>query len=183
MAMVGSTSVSAQVDGEPLRATFPDSDGRFALMWLPVGTYDLVVTSAGRVNAVLTGVPVTAAGATTIGSQTVRLAPPSAAASAAVGGTVTPSANAEVRALQTLSSGTKMEVAYAGADGTTGAYAMTLPVAAPASVAYAASAPAIAFTSDAQAPGSYTLEARSGSATKSQGITLPVLGAVDFVFP
>lgn len=182
-AIAGTAGVSAQVGGASLRATRPEPDGSFEVSWLPVGTYDLVVTAPGRVNAVMTGVPVTAAGATTIGSQSVRLSPPASAASAAVAGTVTPSTEAAVRALQTLTAGTTMEVGYAGADANSGAYSMTLPLGAPASVAYAASAPSINFTSDLLRAGIYTLEARSGAATKSQELTLPVPGAVDFVFP
>lgn len=180
----GNTGVSAQMGGAPMRSTVPDPvTGRFELAWVPVGTYDLVLTAPGRVNAVMTGVPVTAAGATTVGSDTVRLSPPASAASAAVSGTVTPSADAAVRAVQVLTSGTKMQVGYAGADATTGAYAMTLPLGAPAFVPYAASAAAFGFTSDAPRAGAYTLEARSGSATKSTDLTLPSATPVNFTFP
>jgi hypothetical protein len=179
----GGTGVSAQVGGLQLRATAPDATGRFELAWLPVGNYDLVLTAQGRVHAVMTGVPVTAAGATTIGSTTVRLSPPASAASAAVSGTVTPSADADVRALQTLSSGTKMEVGYAGADSVTGAYSMSLPTGAPVSVAYAAGATSFTFVSDAAQAGKYMLEARSGSAIKTADVTLPVAAPVNFTFP
>jgi Domain of unknown function (DUF4382) len=178
----GTTGVSAQSDGTPLRATVPDVNGRFELAWIPAGTYELVITAQGRVNAVMTGVPVTAAGATTIGGDTVRLSPPASAASAAASGTVTPSTDAAVRALQILTSGTKMEVSYVGADATTGFYGMTLPTGAPASVAYAASAASFTFASDAPKAGQYRLEARSGSATKFTDVTLPS-PAVNFSFP
>ena len=116
LAIAGSADVSAQFQGEAPRFARPDATtGRFELAWVPAGNYELVITAPGRVNAVMTGVPVTAAGATTIGSDTARLAPPAAAASAAVGGAVTPpSADADVRALQTLTGDTKVEVAYAG---------------------------------------------------------------------
>jgi hypothetical protein len=178
----GSTGVSAQVEGLVVKATAPDTTGRFELAWVPTRTYDVVVTAKGRVNAVMTGVPVTSAGATTIGSDTVRLSPPASAASAAASGTITPSADADVRALQILTSGTKMEVGYAGADATTGVYSMTLPTGAPASVAYAASATSFTFASDAPKAGQYRLEARSGSATQSSDVTLPST-PVNFVFP
>jgi len=178
----GGTGVSAQVGGSPVRVTAPDSTGRFELAWVPTGTYDLVVTALGRVNAVMTGVPVTAAGTTTVGSTTVRLSPPASAASAVASGTVTPAADASVRALQILTSGTRMEVGYAGADATTGAFSMTLPTGAPASVAYAASAASFDFTSDIPRAGQYRLEARSGSATKSTDVTLPS-EPVNFTFP
>ncbi len=183
-AIAASAGVSAQVGGEPLRATVPEpATGRFELAWIPVGTYDLVITAPGRVNAVMTGVPVTAAGATTIGSDTVRLSPPASAASAVVSGKVTPSDSADVRALQSLTSSTKMEVGYAGANATTGDYSLTLPTGAPAYVAYAASAPIITFASDAPRAGLYTLQARSGTATQQRDITLPVAAPENFVFP
>ena len=183
-AFAASAGVSAQVGGELLRGTQPDTvTGRFELAWVPVGTYDLVITAAGRVNAVMTGVPVTAAGATTIGSASVWLSPPASAASAPVAGTVTPSDSADVRALQSLTNGTKLEVAYAGANSGTGAYALSLPTGAPAFVAYAASMPAITFASDAPRAGLYTLQARSGTSTQLRDIVLPVVGAENFVFP
>ena len=168
------TSVSAQVGGVPVRSTPPDANGRFELFPIPTGNYDLVITSTGRVNGVMTGVPVTAAGATTIGSTTVRLAPPPSAASAVAvaSGTVTvggsaANSNASVRAVQSLSdSGTKMEVAYANADAASGAYSLRLSTAAPARVAYAASAAAFPFVSDPPAnAGKYRLEASAPNVT------------------
>ena len=183
------TSVSAQVGGVRMRATPPDATGRFELFTIVTGTYDLVVTSTGRVNAVMTGVPVTAAGATTIGSTTVRLAPPTSAASAAASGVITvngSSANtdASVRALQTLTGGTKMEVAYASADAASGVYSMRLPTSAPASVAYAASAASIPFVSDAPRAGKYTFEASApGKPTQtSVEVTLPPDATQNFAF-
>jgi len=183
LAIAGSAEVSAQFQGEAPRAARPDATtGRFELAWMPARTYYLVITAPGRVNAVMTGVPVTAAGMTTIGSDTARLAPPDVADSAAVGGTVTPIDDAEVRALQTLTGGTKqIEVAYAGADATTGAYSMTLPRGALYTVPYVAGATTFTFTPDAATVDKYTLQARSGSNTQIRDITLPVAGPVDFV--
>ena len=166
-----STSVSAQVNGVPIRSTTPADGGRFELFPIPTGNYDLVITSTGRVNAVMTGVPVTAAGATTIGSETVRLAPPASAASAVASGNVTAggsgaNTSASVRAVQSLSTGTKMEVAHANADAASGVYSLRLPTAAPASVAYAASATAFTFASDVPASaGKYRLEATTPTVT------------------
>ena len=54
-----STRVSVQVNGVPVRSTAPESTGRFVLYPVPSGAYDLVVSSGGRVTAVITGVPVT----------------------------------------------------------------------------------------------------------------------------
>ena len=185
LAIAGSADVSAQFQGEAPRFARPDATtGRFELAWVPAGNYELVITAPGRVNAVMTGVPVTAAGATTIGSDTARLAPPAAAASAAVGGAVTPpSADADVRALQTLTGDTKVEVAYAGANATTGAYSMTLPRGALYTAPYVAGATTFTFTPDPATVDKYTLEARSGLSTLMRDITLPVAGPVDFAFP
>jgi len=185
------TTVSAQVDGVPVKSTPPNSDGRFELFPIRTGTYDLVITSSGRVNAVMTGVPVTSAGATTIGSTTVRLAPPASAASAVASGTVTVSGsgvgtNGSVRAVQSLS-GTKMEVGHANADGTTGTYGLRLPTAAPASVAYAASAAAFTFMSDLPATaGKYRLEATTPTVTTPLPYVLTLTGDTTvptFVYP
>jgi hypothetical protein len=160
------TAISAQVDGVPVRATPPDATGRFELFPIRTGTYDLVVTSTGRVNAVMTGVPVTAAGATTVSSETVRIDPPASAASAVVSGTVTSGGpDRQVRAVQALSSGTRMEVGYANPDSTTGTYAMRLATGAPASVAYAINPLSITFASDMPRAGAYRIEASSSGYT------------------
>lgn len=169
------TSVSAQVDGVPVRATPPDPTGRFELFPIRTGTYDLVVTSTGRVNAVMTGVPVTAAGATTVSSETVRIDPPASAASAVVSGAVTGGGNLDrqVRAIQALTSGTWMEVGYASPDATTGAYSMRLTTGAPAGVAYAINPPSITFASDLPRAGAYRIEGSSpGYTTAFEDIML-----------
>jgi hypothetical protein len=175
---VTGTMVSAQVGGVPVRATPPDAGGRFELYPVRTGTYDLVVTAAGHVNAVMTGVPVTAAGATTIGSTTARIDTPKSINSYAASGTIsvngsTIATGGAVRATQTLSGGPIIEVGYSAADATTGAYSMTLPAGAPAMLAYTAGATAFPFSSDGQDPGIYTLEASApGFAIKTSGVTL-----------
>jgi hypothetical protein len=85
-----------------------------------------------------------------------------------------------VRALRILTCGTKMAVGHAGADATMGAYNMTLPTGAPASVAYATNAAKFTFASDTPKAGQDRLEARSNSATKSADDSLP--STADFVF-
>jgi Domain of unknown function (DUF4382) len=184
----GNTGVSAQVDGNVVRATTPDvTTGRFVLPWVPAGTYNIVLTAPGRVNAVMTGVPVTAAGPTTVGSETVRLVPPASPASAAASGlimlgTSTVDTNGVVRALQTAA-GTKMEVGYAAADAASGVYSLSLPTGAPAAVAYAASAASFLFTGDAAQAARYRLEALAGTATTPQGQDVVIPATVNFTFP
>jgi hypothetical protein len=185
----GATLVSAQQGGVIVKSTPPDSTGRFVLYPVPEGTYDLVITAPGRANAVMTGVPVVLSGITAVGSDSARLNPPSSASSYAAKGTITvnpspPSIDAAIRALQAVAGGPTIQAATTFADGASGAYSMTLPTAAPASVAYAASAAAFMFASAASGDGEYTLEATSGGVTKSAPVTLTNADVTrDFTFP
>lgn len=177
-------SVSLQSNGVPVKATSPDATGRFVLYPVPAGTYDLVVTSAGRVTAVMTGVPVVLTAYTYVGSSSVAIAPPAAAsAPRAVTGTVAP-ASATVRALQALTGGPTIEVAWAPVDALTGAFSFSLPIQAPVRTVYAANPAALVFAADAGAAGKYTIEAASAGALKTLPIdvttTVPPLS---FVFP
>jgi hypothetical protein len=52
-----STTVAAQQNGATVRATAPDSTGKFTIPFLAAGTYNLVVVSDGHATAVVTGVP------------------------------------------------------------------------------------------------------------------------------
>ncbi|MDP3824228.1 MAG: DUF4382 domain-containing protein [Burkholderiales bacterium] len=177
-------SVSLQSNGVPVKATSPDATGRFVLYPVPAGTYDLVVTSAGRVTAVMTGVPVVLTAYTYVGSSSVAIAPPAAAsAPRAVTGTVAP-ASATVRALQTLTGGPTIEAAWAPVDALTGAFSFSLPIQAPVRTVYAANPAALVFAADAGAAGKYTIEAASAGALK----TLPIdvnasVPPLSFVFP
>lgn len=177
-------SVSLQRNGVPVKATSPDATGQFVLYPVPAGTYDLVVTSAGRVTAVMTGVPVVLTAYTYVGSSTVAIAPPAAAsAPRAVTGTVAP-ASATVRALQTLTGGPTIEAAWAPVDALTGAFAFSLPIQAPVRTVYAANPAALVFAADAGAAGKYTIEAASAGALK----TLPIdvnasVPPLSFAFP
>lgn len=186
----GSTSVSAQTAGAPVRATPPDATGRFTLYPVPVGTYELVVTAAGRVNAVMTGVPATADSTTVIGNTTLRINPPASAASQVASGTVTVNGSVadtegSVRALQSFADALAVEVGYSAADAVTGVYSMTLPTGAPVRTAYAANATSFTFMPDAAAAGLYTLAATAPTfSAKTEDIDLNG-GDVEtnFVFP
>lgn len=183
------TSVSAQLGGTPVRATSPDATGRFVLYPVPAGTYDLVITASGRVNAVMTGVPVGNASSTVIGSDAARINTPFSAASYIASGTVTVKGNpadtgAAVRATQALSAGPTIEAGYSAANAISGAYGMTLPAGAPARLAYAAGATTFAFTSDIPAvAGSYRLEASAPTyAVKTVDIMLTTDVPTNFAF-
>ncbi len=184
------TSISVQAGGVPVRATPPAADGKFTLYPVPAGTYELVISAAGRVNAVMTGVPVTTTAFTTIGSTVARVDTPLSATSAAVGGTVSKGGSSvdtggTVRALQSFSGGPTVEVAATNAQSTDGAWSLTLPQGAAVRLAYSAGATSFAFTADATTAGAYRLSATAtGAATAlTQDVTLPVAAPVNFTFP
>ncbi|EER60710.1 putative lipoprotein, partial [Acidovorax delafieldii 2AN] len=56
----GATRVSLQVNGTVVKATVPDSTGKFLLQPVAPGNYTLVMAAPGRTSAVVTGVPVAA---------------------------------------------------------------------------------------------------------------------------
>lgn len=183
------TTVSAQSVGVAVRATPPDATGRFTLYPVPAGNYDLVISAAGRVNAVMSGVPVTDSTSTVIGSDAARINTPTSASSFVASGTImvngsVANTNGAVRALQTLSGGPMIEVGYSAADATTGTYSLTLPTGAPALLPYAAGATSFVFTSDAANAGKYKLEASAPTfAAKTADITLTSDVVTPFAFP
>lgn len=187
----GNTLVSAQQAGAIVKSTPPDATGRFVLYPVPAGTYDLVITAPGRVNAVMTGVPVVTTAYTTINSASAPLSTPPSGASFAAKGTVTANASTVdtggvVRALQPLVGGPTVQAGVSNADATTGAYSVMLPASAPALVAYSASAVSYSFASAASGAGAYTLSATAtGFATpKTAGIAITNADVTtNFVFP
>jgi hypothetical protein len=184
----GGATVSVQAAGVPVRATPTDATGKFVLYPVPAGSYDLVITAAGRANTVVTGVPVSTTAHTNIGSDTTRLVPPLSAASAIVSGTVklagaTANTEGSVRALQVLTGGPTVEVGYANADSASGAYSMSLPLAAPVATPYVAAAATFPWAGVPADAGKYRFEARAmGAAPKTQDLTLVGNTALDFNF-
>jgi hypothetical protein len=185
----GGATVTAEQAGVPVRATPTDATGKFVLYPVPAGSYDLVVTASGRANAVVTGVPVVTTAYTYVGSDTVRLMPPASAASAAVSGTITlagSKANTEgtVAAMQSLTGGPSIEVAFVNADATSGAYSMRLPLAAPVMTPYVASATAFTWTSTPGDAAKYHFSALASGVTtpKTQDLTLTTDTVLNFDF-
>lgn len=177
------TTVSLQLAGVPVKSTLPDGSGQFVLYPVPPGVYDLVVTAPGRATAVVGGVPVVTTAVTNVNTATARIVPPLAGGTRTVAGTVTP-ATATVRALQSLSGGPTVEVAWAAVDAASGAFATTLPLDAPVRAAYAANAAALTFTADAAAAGRYTVEATAAGSVKTQAVDVAApVPALSFVFP
>lgn len=184
----GTTTVSVQSGGVPVRATPPDGTGRFVLYPVPAGRYDLVLTAPGRVNAVMTDVPVSTATTTLVGHVNLRLDPPASASSHEVSGTVTvrgspADTGGAVRALQALTGGPVVEVGHAAADDLTGAYTLRLPAGAPVRAVYAAGATGFGFAPDAAAAGRYRIEAGApGYAAQGVDLLLTADEARSFVF-
>lgn len=172
-------SVSAQKDGEVVKATQPMANGYFNLGPLDPdgGPYDVVFTGAGKTTSVITGVTVTSDQTTTINTTTSVVTVPDAASSSLVSGKIEPQAaweTAWVRALQMVSA-TKVEVAYDNVVASNGTYSLSLPTAAPRYVGYSGqfvSAPS--FAADAANAGKYELEA-SATGYQVAPKTLPPL--------
>jgi len=178
------TRVAVQSNGVQVKATTPDASGKFVLYPVPVGSYDLVVSAAGRVTAVVTGVPVDTTAYTSINTVDSPIVPGVAAlGSRTVGGLVSP-ATATTRGWQQLTGGPAVEVGFGPVDAQTGAYSLALPIDAPWTAAYAPMPASITFTVDEQAAGQYTLEAASGSKVKTKPVDVRVpVPPINFTLP
>ena len=177
----GNTSVSVQQGGVVVKATAPDSTGKFVLEPVAAGTYDLVITAPGHVTTVITGVPVADATVTTLNGSTSQFTLATAATGNAVGTVTTPTTpiDATVRATQTLANASTIEVASGAVDATTGAYAFALPASAPMVATYVAAPGTPSFAADATAGAKYGLQATSAGVTKSAGpVTITSGGTV-----
>lgn len=159
---LGSTSVSLQQNGVPVRSTVPAPDGRFVLYPVPAGNYDLVVSAEGRVTAVMTGVPITDSSRTFATPAGTAIDPPTGTprlATGAVsisGSTTVPLAS--VRATQAVST-TRVERISRTADADDGGYSLPLVAGSPVFTAYNATATALSFAADDSQAGKFRLEA------------------------
>jgi hypothetical protein len=180
-------SVSAQVNGEIVRATVPNTvTGEFFLAHLAApANYDVVITADGRATAVIAAVPVTSSTSittvSTSGAPIPVVTPPTLEASAThnIGGTVTlnPATDDEtvfLAAKQTFVSGPTVTVKSRTASVVTGnptgdfAYNLTLPIAAPSLGPYSASLPIVFTQQPAAVAGHYTVQASAtGYVTQS----------------
>ena len=179
--------VSAQIDGDIVRATVPNTvTGEFFLARLdpthcPTTCYDVVITADGRATAVIAAVPV--ASSTSITTVSTSGAPITLSGSTThdIGGTVTlnnPATDDEtvvVAAKQALNGGptvtVKSRVATVNdANVPPGdfEYNLTLPIAAPSRGPYSTSLPIVFTQQSAAVAGHYTVQASAtGYATKS----------------
>jgi hypothetical protein len=183
----GGATLSLQQSGVAVQTTVTDAAGRFLLQPVAPGSYNLVLTAAGRTTLVVTGVTVTADTVSTISLSTAGLNPP-VAATGTLAGTVTMAGtvDATVRATQMLVGGLTIEVAARPVDSATGAYSYRLPVTAPLVASFPTGMAALTFTPDTGAAGRYGLEARSGSSIKTASPVPLTAGAsitTTFAFP
>lgn len=178
--------VSAQVDGNVVRATTPDATGAFRLAYFnPSATpnVDVVFTAPGRATAVVANVPVAANAATPISTEDDPITLP-ASATRTASGTVAPvDAGARVRALQAVGAVPQVEVAFDNANDT-GAWAIALPTAAPRLAAFGTTLP-LSFAAQDASAARYTLEASAeGFVTQAAAVDLSTANAtVDFTLP
>jgi len=184
----GTVSVTAQLNGAPVRSTAPNPQtGEFFLARLEPGNYDVVLTADGRATAVITGVPISSSTST---AQVSTVASPLTLPTSTTGNisgtvTLTPASSTEVAvvtAKQTFGNGTTVTVKSQSADG---AYALTLPLAAPLLGSYGTGTLPISLSSQATATaaGKYAAEASaSGYLTQSVNVDISTAGAIqDFI--
>ena len=164
----GNTTVSLQQAGVTLRATTPDSTGKFLLQPVLPGSYTLVLTAPGRTTAVVNSVPVVTNTVSFINTDTMRISPASSPSGTLTGAVTTGVApiDAVVRALQTLTGGSKIEIVSRPVNGSTGSYVYALPTAAPQAASFAVLPNPLVFSSSGVA-GKYTAEATSGGVVKT----------------
>ena len=187
---IGSTVVSAQVNGVPVKSTVPDATGKFTLAPLAAGNYDVVVSAAGRVTAAISAVPVSSTTNTTLNTSTAPIDPPAATVRKASGTVVvTPVVSpvvATVVARKVFADGLTVEVAGMPVDGSTGGFSFDLPASAPLRAAYVAGATTLSFAADSTTPtGKYSLVASSGTLVKTVPVDISTTAAasIDIALP
>lgn len=173
------TSVSLQQNGVIVKATVPDSAGKFLLQPVPAGSYQVVLTAPGRTTAVVTNVPVADQTVTTLNATTSALSVPTSPTATLSGAVSTASSpiEAQVRALQPLSGGPTVVVADRAADGDTGAYSYAVPVNAPLVAPYVVAPAALVFAPNTAAAGKYVVEASGAGSVKTASSPLLAGGA------
>ena len=180
LATTGFTSLSLQQGGVVVKATAPDSTGKFLLKPVAPGSYTLVMTAPDRSTAVVTNVVVAAELVTTINGSTTALNPP-----VSLSGTVNGSAPVDtlVRVLQPLTAGPTVEIAGRFVDGITGSYSYPLVVGAPQVAPYVALPGALVFASDATAAGNYTLNASLADLAAKTTVLAPLAAGANLTVP
>lgn len=186
---LANVTVSAQKNGVVLKATQPDSTGKFTLRPLDStkSPYDVVISGPALTTSVIASVPVAAEQNTALNTSVNAITIPGSP-SATVTGNVGPAGTREtaaVRALQAVGTVPQVEVGHVNVTAATGDYSLQLPVAAPRLVTYASPwVMPINFIAQAGA-GSYKLEASAIGYVTQLGSTITltsggVLGSQNF---
>ena len=165
-------TVYAEQGGKVVRGTVADSTGKFVLSPLiqssTQGNYDVVIVQNDFASGIVRSVPVVVNTTTAVSASNAPIALPASTMST-VSGTVTASADAFVRALQTVDANA-YEITSINANMDTGAYALNLPTAAPIVGTYSGSLP-VALAASPVTPAQYTIEADAASgATQSASV-------------
>ncbi|WP_426341440.1 DUF4382 domain-containing protein [Pseudoduganella sp. S-14] len=185
-------TVSAQQNGAVVAATVPSATGEFVLPRLPLGNYDVVITSNTHAAYVVGGVPVTSTtGMVPISTTGAPFALANTSLMGSISGTatLTPASATEsalVSAKQAITGGPTVTLRYTNADLTTGAYSITkLPLAAPQYAAYSATLP-LTFSSAGTIPatGMYKVDASATGYTtlSNASVDINVANAVNVNF-
>lgn len=141
----GLTKVSVQQMGVVVKATTPDSAGKFLLQSVAPGLYDVVITEPTHATMVITGVPVVADTVTAINNALVGLKSPASSHGRIVGSVVS-NYVPTVQLQQTLSGGHPIEVAGGACFKS---FEYELAADAPWVATYAATSDALKFVADA----------------------------------
>jgi hypothetical protein len=174
--------VSAQKGGVVLKATQPDSSGKFVLGPLDPTkvSYDVVITGPALTTSVIAAVPVIADQTTTLNTDANRMTIPTSDYGT-VRGNVGPALardTAAIRALQAVGAVLVVEVGHVNVAPDSGDYSLQLPVAEPRLVTYSSPwGPSISFQPQGGAA-KYKLEASATDYLTQLGseITVPSLG-------
>ncbi|MBR8129440.1 DUF4382 domain-containing protein [Burkholderia ambifaria] len=165
-------TVYAEQGGKVVRGTVADSTGKFVLSPLiqssTQGNYDVVIVQNNFASGIVRTVPVVVNTTTAVSVSNAPITLPASTMST-VSGTVTASADALVRALQTVDA-RAYEITSINANMDNGAYALNVPTAAPIVGTYSGSLP-VALAASPAAAAQYTIEADAASgATQSTNV-------------
>jgi hypothetical protein len=184
--------VSAQVNGDIVRATVPNSvTGKFFLAHLVPGNYDVVITGDGRATSVIAGVPVANTTSRTIISTEPNPFTLETSATQTIGGTVTLNPATDeavvfVAAKQTLGSGPTVTVKAQSATTLVTTpepgdyeYGLTLPIGAPLLGQYSTPLP-IAVAAQPSAADTYTVQASAAGYVTQSAPDIPTGSVQNF---
>jgi uncharacterized protein DUF4382 len=175
------TMVSAQVDGAIVRSVAPNSlTGEFFLGRLTPGAYNVVLTADGHATAIIAGVPVSSTTSTVqVSTRETPISLPTSS-TRTISGTaalnpVDATGAVVVTAKQTAGAAT-VAIKMQNVDQISGAYALSLPVAAPVLGQYGTGALPVELAAQTAAAGAYSVEA-SADGYLTQSVSKDISGA------